>query len=143
MANARSVAGEQQMGFIDKQLEFMRLHIESINSSIKAAAVDAQLHGHNVSLQMAGAKQAAKPVKQGQKRPTPIDTNAPHNPMSLSRNVRNQLPITGGNPPDQGEQPPVPGARKAPDGQWYVNDPTRPGGYLRVVPNTGQPNTGQ
>lgn len=30
-------------------------------------------------------------------------------------------------------KPPVTGARKAPDGHWYVRDRTRPGKYLRVV----------
>jgi len=30
------------------------------------------------------------------------------------------------------ETPPYPGARKAPDGQWYVADPKNPGKYLRV-----------
>ena len=31
-----------------------------------------------------------------------------------------------------GGGPPAPGARKAPDGNWYVADPKRPGKYLRV-----------
>ena len=31
-----------------------------------------------------------------------------------------------------GEAPPVPGARKAPDGHWYVANPAAPGKYLRV-----------
>lgn len=31
-----------------------------------------------------------------------------------------------------GGAPPVPNARKAPDGNWYVPDPTRPGKYLKV-----------
>jgi hypothetical protein len=30
------------------------------------------------------------------------------------------------------EEPPYPGAQKAPDGQWYVKDPKNPGKYLRV-----------
>lgn len=30
-------------------------------------------------------------------------------------------------------QPPVPGAAQAPDGNWYVADPQRPGKYLKVV----------
>lgn len=30
--------------------------------------------------------------------------------------------------------PPVPGAQQAPDGEWYLTDPTRQGRYLRVVP---------
>jgi hypothetical protein len=29
---------------------------------------------------------------------------------------------------------PVPGARQAPDGEWYLADPTRKGKYLRVAP---------
>jgi len=32
------------------------------------------------------------------------------------------------------EQPPIPGARKALDGQWYTPDPKRPGKYLRIEP---------
>lgn len=36
--------------------------------------------------------------------------------------------------PQGGEVPPVPGARKAADGNWYVPDPTRPGKWLRVLP---------
>jgi hypothetical protein len=31
------------------------------------------------------------------------------------------------------ETPPVPKARKAPDGEWYIDDPARPGKYLRVT----------
>lgn len=30
-------------------------------------------------------------------------------------------------------QPPIEGARQAPDGNWYVSDPKRPGKYLKVV----------
>jgi hypothetical protein len=30
------------------------------------------------------------------------------------------------------ETPPVPNARKAPDGNWYIDDPNRPGKYLKV-----------
>jgi hypothetical protein len=30
--------------------------------------------------------------------------------------------------------PPVPGARRAPDGEWYLTDPTRRGKYLHVAP---------
>lgn len=30
--------------------------------------------------------------------------------------------------------PPVPGSRQAPDGEWYLQDPTRSGKYLRVAP---------
>ena len=36
------------------------------------------------------------------------------------------------------EGPPVPGARQAPDGNWYLPDPNRPGKYVRIE-NVGQP----
>jgi hypothetical protein len=32
------------------------------------------------------------------------------------------------------ETPPAAGAKKAPDGKWYVPDPNRPGKYLQVNP---------
>jgi hypothetical protein len=41
----------------------------------------------------------------------------------------------GGGAPEQrvaGAVPPVKGARQAPDGNWYVSDPKRPGKYLKV-----------
>ncbi|MBU6232572.1 hypothetical protein KGP36_08155, partial [Patescibacteria group bacterium] len=31
-------------------------------------------------------------------------------------------------------EPPMPGARRAPDGNWYLADPTRTGKYLRIGP---------
>lgn len=34
--------------------------------------------------------------------------------------------------PSQPDVPPLPGAKKAPDGQYYIRDPSRPGKYLRV-----------
>ena len=34
--------------------------------------------------------------------------------------------------PQQQSAPPAPGAKQAPDGNWYVPDPTRPGKYLQV-----------
>jgi hypothetical protein len=36
-------------------------------------------------------------------------------------------------------EPPVLGARLAPDGKWYVPDPDRPGKYLLVVERRSQP----
>lgn len=39
---------------------------------------------------------------------------------------------TANEPTPTVEEPPYPGAQKAPDGQWYVKDPKNPGKYLRV-----------
>lgn len=47
-------------------------------------------------------------------------------------------PSEGARPLDT---PPMPGAKKAPDGQWYVADPSRRGKYLRVrSPSSAQSN---
>jgi hypothetical protein len=35
-------------------------------------------------------------------------------------------------PENYRSRPPVPGAKLAPDGKWYVPDPKRKGKYLRV-----------
>jgi len=70
MANAKAVAGDAQMAWIDKQLEMMRLHIESVNSSIKAAAVDAQMHGHAVSEKIANL-QAESQIEAAKHKATP------------------------------------------------------------------------
>ena len=34
----------------------------------------------------------------------------------------------------ESEPPPMPGANKAPDGEWYLRDPTRKGKYLKLAP---------
>jgi hypothetical protein len=41
-------------------------------------------------------------------------------------------PIGGGSAPAAPSSPPVAGARQAPDGNWYVPDPNRPGKFLKV-----------
>jgi len=65
-----------------------------------------------------GAPSAPATEKSG-KRPlwesAPIDPSAPGKGSSAS------------------EPPPVEGARKAPDGNWYVDDPDRPGKFLKVM----------
>lgn len=42
---------------------------------------------------------------------------------------------------EAGDEPPVPGSRRAPDGNWYLADPTRQGKYLRVGPLAQQRGT--
>lgn len=39
-------------------------------------------------------------------------------------------------PEGDSQHPGVTGARKAPDGQWYVEHPMQPGKFMKVVPNT-------
>jgi hypothetical protein len=39
-----------------------------------------------------------------------------------------------GTAPSEEEPPPVPGAQKGGDGEWYTSDPTRKGKYLKWAP---------
>ena len=47
-----------------------------------------------------------------------------------------ELPAEGSDSPESVPEtpPPVPGAAKGPDGEWYLTDPTRKGKYLHVAP---------
>ena len=56
------------------------------------------------------------------------------NAKGISGDQDNQLVPSGTPDSNVTEVPPVPGARKAPDGEWYITDPTRKGKYLRVAP---------
>jgi len=51
--------------------------------------------------------------------------------------------VTGDLPQAEAEAPPIPGARRAPDNNWYLADPTRTGKYLRVGPLAQQRGTPQ
>lgn len=77
------------------------------NADRTAAANPAQAGGEGV---------AASPGEAPQ-----VDTQAAAQQPQGGQEV---LPPTGG--------PPMPGARRARDGKWYVPDPTRPGKYARV-----------
>jgi chaperonin GroES len=106
MALARAKASAPEMEWIDKQLELMRLHIESLNTTVKAADVDAKMHGHNTHLQ--AAQERARQV--ADERPdtqTPVNGNNPggipamappsnqQNPVSLPAGPGSGLPGVG------------------------------------------------
>jgi hypothetical protein len=58
---------------------------------------------------------------------------APTSQPSGSTDWLNAYPTPGGGKQSSAsEAPPVNGARKAPDGNWYISDPKRPGKYLQV-----------
>lgn len=73
MSQARAHATGPQVEWFEQQLQLMRLRIEALNTTVKAAAVDAQVHGHNTRLE--GVKHKAKEVASGEpgepEEPTP------------------------------------------------------------------------
>ena len=49
-AKAKSELTQPQIAWMEGQLDAMRLHIEALNTTVKAADVDAKMHGHNTHL---------------------------------------------------------------------------------------------
>jgi hypothetical protein len=59
------------------------------------------------------------------------------NMKSLAEEAKGAEPgaeASGGDSSAAEEEPPMPGARKASDGEWYMLDPSRHGKYLRIGP---------
>jgi hypothetical protein len=54
-------------------------------------------------------------------------------PVSKQPIYTNSIVAPGSGQSKQAGAPPVDGAKQAPDGNFYVPDPNRPGKYLRVV----------
>jgi chaperonin GroES len=59
-AKARSELTQPQIAWMEGQLDAMRLHIEALNTTVKAADVDAKMHGHDTHLQ--AVKERARQV---------------------------------------------------------------------------------
>lgn len=62
---------------------------------------------------------------------TPLDMVLANAKTVASDGTPGPAEDNGSAPP--AEQPPMAGARKAPDGEWYVSDPARPGKYAKVL----------
>lgn len=56
-----------------------------------------------------------------------LPDHTPLNLTSISSEKTQPFPVASAP-----QTPPAPGAQRAPDGNWYVSDPARPGKYLRV-----------
>lgn len=53
-------------------------------------------------------------------------------PQAASQPGASPVRPDGSAPPQPSAQPPIQGSKQAPDGNWYVPDPSRPGKYLQV-----------
>ena len=93
-------------------------HTREHETSVNAAATShqAELKAHDAKLK-AREKHPRKPLPKTPKMPE--QPELPDSPLTNNSSLGE-------------ETPPHPAARKAPDGKWYVSDPSRPGKYLRV-----------
>lgn len=68
MALARKNASAQEEAWLEAQLTFMRLHIESLNTQVKAAAVDHRFHQTGLNATQADAQRTADAAEAGRQR---------------------------------------------------------------------------
>jgi chaperonin GroES len=105
MALARAKANGPEIEWFEKQIDIMRLHIEALNTTVKAADVDAKFHGHNVHMQ--AAQQKAREVANNEPTPTPPPESA--GPINNGQGIPAVAPPPGnGNgsalPPGPGDE---------------------------------------
>jgi chaperonin GroES len=114
MALARKNADTQQQAFIEAQLDFLRLHIEALNTTVKAAAVDHKFHDTNMRATTAHAQLLASGAGDSSQ-PSPADAEATPGP-------------TGPFPTGGGPSPPGPDVvGPASLGTGNTNEPAGPG----------------
>ena len=112
-AKAKSELSQPQIVWMEGQLDAMRLHIEALNTTVKAADVDAKMHGHNMHLKAAQvrARQIAdeRPDTStsgngtdGSGVPTVAPPSGDQNPVQLPAGPSGGLPGPGAQPMGNG-----------------------------------------
>lgn len=76
MAQARSLAAEPELEFFEKQLTVLRLNIEALNTTVKAADVDAKHHSNRLKETENAARDAAARAASAATGPVPAGVGA-------------------------------------------------------------------
>jgi chaperonin GroES len=113
---ARSEMSQPQIAWMESQLNLMRLHIEALNTTVKAASVDAAFHGHNTRHEghMADVRARAKETADEQPSPGPANLGGGANPAAGlaepggAGNAGNGIPAMAP-PPGNAGLPAIPG----------------------------------
>jgi len=100
--------GELPLAWTAQQLEIVRMRMEATNG--KAAGGGGQM-----------PKPRLPAPSQGMPSPATDDGMPPE-----------MMDLAGMAPEEDDTNAPIPGAKQAPDGQWYVDDANRPGKFMRV-----------
>ncbi len=105
LALARKAAGEASAGWIDQQIKAIQTHLEALNTTIKAADVDAKFYGHNVRMKMTGdeAREAAHESARaaGASQPDGTGNNGPGSGDVEAAPGNSMLPVMAGTPRGQ------------------------------------------
>lgn len=122
-AQADAVVGDAHLAWVRQQLEGWKAQFEASATANPSAPQGGGGGGEGAP----PAPPQGPPGMPNNFAPSP-DHNAPGpmGPIQASPNT----PMGGG---PSNEPPPVQGARKAPDGRWYINDPNRPGKFLMLA----------
>ncbi len=115
LARKNATAGEE--AYINAQLDYLRLHIEAINTQVRAAAVDAKFHDINTGAATAHAGRLASAAEQGPAAepagPVVQPTPGPAGPMPVPPQAPLGPDVVGPGSLDTGT-PAVPGGPGAP-----------------------------
>lgn len=97
-AMARAKADEAEMEWIGHQLDISRLHIEALNTSVKAADVEVKAHSHNLKANMQDTKNAAQ--RESKRQPVSVPDQGGISAMAAPSGDQGVPPIPNG-PADQ------------------------------------------
>ncbi len=145
MAQAKAAAGENELESAGMQLDLLGKQLDGQISAMEAqhrmVEMDherdmmdqekqlAQIKNQGMSAQTGAKTQQAQSKAQASSQVDNIKVSQ----ARTKANIGNQKAagLTPKAPPPI-EEPPMPGAMKAPDGEWYLHDHTRPGKFLKV-----------
>lgn len=131
-AQADAVVGDMHLGWVQAQLDTYKAHFEAASATVPGGEGQGdQPHPMAPPGPMGGFQAPPGPGDH----PFAGPAQPSQGPMA---GPPGQLqPPPGGleRPPGPSSPPPVPGARRAPDGHWYVPDPKRKGKFLMLIPH--------
>ena len=124
LAKKNSTAGQE--AWIEAQLDFLRLHIEALNTQVQAAGVDAKMHGIHMDAVQQEAERAARTAEAGAQGapppPTAEPAPGPPGPFPVPPNA----PIA----PAAGGATPPPGGPSDTTGLSTITNPAKMGSLL-------------
>ena len=138
MALARKNANAQEESYIEAQLNFMRLKIEALNTTVKAAAVDHKYHATNVASANQQQQMMADDIAQGREHGHQRHMAANQAAQEAQQIAQQPMPSAQPAPAPSGDFPTPPTAPAGPDvtgaSSPDTGTPSVPGGLAGAGP---------
>lgn len=121
LAQADSVVGDQHLAWVEQNLAATKMMFEAATQGQQSQ----QDAGAGTGAGVPPAPQGAPPAP-----PSQMVGGAPVQPAPIPGGMTSD---GGGAPSGMAPEAPMEGAKRAPDGHWYLPDPARQGKYLRLA----------